>query len=65
MEEEDPKKDAAAAGEGGKAYDSIELGFQEVRRQCRCRCRRCGTCRGSSRSSAARQFTRLAVVLVL
>ena len=30
MEEEDPKKEAAAA-EGGKAYDSIELGFQEVR----------------------------------
>ncbi|PRW33224.1 flagellar associated isoform A [Chlorella sorokiniana] len=30
MEEDDPKKEAAAAGEGGKAYDSIELGFQEV-----------------------------------
>lgn len=58
MEEGDPKKDAAAAGEGGKACDSIELGFQEVRRQCR----RCRTCRGSSRSSAAGQFTRLAVV---
>lgn len=31
MDGEDPKKEAAAAGEGD--YDSIELGFQEVRRR--------------------------------